>query len=100
MDNIQLKLNENNRGSFVIESNGIILAEMNIGIVDSTLTVYHTEVSDKLKGHGIGKKLIDTMATYARNNHLKVIPLCPFVYAEFKRHPELYNDIWQKSIRH
>jgi predicted GNAT family acetyltransferase len=36
------------------------------------------------------------MAAYARGHHLKVIPLCPFVNAQFKRHPEEYADIWEK----
>jgi uncharacterized protein len=99
MNEIQLKINSNNRGSFFIEDSSGIIAEMNIGITDNILTAYHTEVSDKLKGQGIGKRLLEAMVEYARINHLKVIALCPFVYATFKRHPELYEDIWQKSIR-
>ena len=66
---------------------------MVIGISENKLIVYHTEVSDKFKGHGIAKKLLDEMAHYTREKGLKVIPLCPFVYAAFKRHPELYSDI-------
>jgi uncharacterized protein len=99
MNEIKLKLNANDRGSFFIEESGEIIAEMNIGIVDNVLTAYHTEVSEKLKGQGIGKKLLKTMVEYARINRLKVIPLCPFVYAGFKHHPELYEDIWQKSMK-
>jgi predicted GNAT family acetyltransferase len=93
MNEIQLKLNENGRGSFFIEENGEDIAEMNIGIANNILTAYHTEVSDKLKGQGIGKRLLEAMVEHARSNHLKVIALCPFVYAAFKQHPELYADI-------
>jgi predicted GNAT family acetyltransferase len=99
MNEIQLRLNENGRGSFFVEENGEIIAEMNVGIVSNVLTAYHTEVSDKLKGQGIGKRLLEAMVEHARSNHLKVIALCPFVYASFKQHPDLYADIWQKSIR-
>ena len=99
MNEIKLKLNASNRGSFYIEESGEIIAEMNIGVVGKVLTAYHTEVSDKLKGQGIGKKVLEAMVEHARKNQLKVIALCPFVYATFKRYPELYEDIWQKSIK-
>jgi uncharacterized protein len=99
MNEIQLKLDVNGRGSFFIENEGEIVAEMNIGIANNVLTAYHTEVSDKLKGQGIGKMLLEAMVDHARANHLKVIALCPFIYAIFVRHPELYADIWQKSIK-
>jgi len=97
MNDIELKLNENRRGAFVIEDTGERLAEMEISIAGDNLMVYHTEVSDKLKGQGVGSKLLERMVDYARANKLKVIPLCPFVHAQFKRYPEKYADIWNKT---
>ena len=69
---------------------------MAISISGSNLTVYHTEVSDKLKGQGVAGQLLSTMVNYARENKLKVIPLCPYVSAQFKRHPEQYQDVWNQ----
>jgi predicted GNAT family acetyltransferase len=40
--------------------------------------------------------LLDAMIDYARKNNLKVITLCPFVHAQFKRHPEEYADVWDR----
>ena len=97
MSDIALKLDTDGRGSFFIDQAGERLAEMVISITDNNLTVFHTEVSEKLKGQGIASKLLSTMADYAREHKLKVIPLCPYVSAQFKRHPELYNDIWNKD---
>jgi predicted GNAT family acetyltransferase len=97
MNDIQLKLAENGKGAFVIEEGGERLAEMAIGIHGKDLIVYHTEVSDKLKGQGIGSKLLSEMVDYARKEHLKVVPLCPFVHAQFERHPEQYADVWNKN---
>jgi predicted GNAT family acetyltransferase len=97
MADIELKLSNTGRGAFIIEEAGEQLAEMAISIAGDNLTVYHTEVSDKLKGHGIGSQLLERMVNYARDNKLKVIPLCPFVHAQFKRHPEKYADIWNKT---
>jgi len=93
---IELKLDANGKGAFVIEDGTKRLAEMTISIADGNLTVYHTEVADKLKGQGVAAKLLAEMVKYVRENHLKVIALCPYVHAQFKRHPELYNDIWNQ----
>lgn len=96
MNAIELKLQENGKGAFVIEEGQERMAEMAIGISGSNLTVYHTEVSDKLKGQGIAGKLLSTMVDYARTHSLKVIALCPYVHAQFQRHPEQYQDIWNR----
>ncbi|MEJ7736667.1 MAG: GNAT family N-acetyltransferase [Chitinophagaceae bacterium] len=97
MEDIKLNLNEKGHGAFYIfESEQ--LAEMVISIADSKLTVYHTEVATKAEGKGLAKKLIEHMVTYAREHHLRVMPLCTFVHAQFKRHPDLYADVWEKSF--
>jgi len=96
MKEIQLQLNDAGHGAFVIEDGEERLAEMAIGISGENMTVYHTEVSDKLKGQGVASQLLARMVDYVRENKLKVIPLCPFVLAQFNRHPEKYEDIWNK----
>jgi uncharacterized protein len=73
------------------------MGEMVVSITGSNLTVFHTEVSTKAEGKGYAKKLLNEMADYARKNNLKVIPLCPYVHAQFKRHPLEYADIWNKQ---
>jgi predicted GNAT family acetyltransferase len=70
---------------------------MAISISGKNLTVYHTEVLEKAEGKGLGKKLLSAMVDHARKNGLKVIALCPFVHAQFKRYPEEYVDIWNKE---
>jgi predicted GNAT family acetyltransferase len=96
MNTIELKLENNAKGAFVIEEAGEQIAEMAISISGSNLTVFHTEVSDKLKGQGVAAQLLSTMVTYAREHNLLVIALCPYVSAQFKRHPEQYQDIWNQ----
>jgi len=93
---IKLRLNESKSGAFFIEKDGVEIAKMEIGISGENMTVYHTEVSETLKGQGIASKLLAKMVDYARTNNLKVIALCPFVSAQFKRHPEKYTDIWNQ----
>lgn len=97
---VVLKLDGNGRGAFVVEVGGERLAEMVIGIMGSNLTVYHTEVSEKLKGQGVAAQLLSTMVAYARAQQLKVIALCPYVNAQFKRHASEYQDIWNQNWHH
>src|SRR5215218_2437176 len=97
MDDVKLNLNEKNHSACYIMEGAERLGEMVVGISGSNLTVYHTEVSAKAEGKGYAKKLLNEMVDYARNNSLKVIPLCPYVHAQFKRRPQDYADVWNKE---
>ena len=97
MDDVKLKLDEKSNGHFYILDGEEQVAEMEISISGNDLTVYHTEVSPRAEGKGLAKKLLTTMVDHARNNALKVIPLCPYVHAQFKRHPGEYADVWDKT---
>ena len=55
---------------------------------EKTLALIHTEVDPSLEGHGIGSKLVEGVLQYIEQNELKIVPLCPFVTAYLKRHPE------------
>ena len=95
MEEVKLKLDEKGFGHFYISDGTEEIAEMEISISDDTLTVYHTEVQPKGEGKGLAKILLAAMVAHARMHALKVIPLCTFVHAQFKRHPEEYKDVWK-----
>ena len=97
MADIKLELDEKNHGSFNLYENNAKIGEMVVGIKNEVLTVYHTEVDEEQSGKGYAKLLLDAMTTYARKNGLKVRPLCAYVHAQFKKHPNEYADIWQKE---
>src|SRR5215470_11640521 len=94
MDDVQLKVNEHGRGQFYIARDGEEVAQMTIQINKDNITAFHTEVVKEEEGKGLAKKLLDHMVNYARTNKLKVVPLCPYVYAQFKRHRSEYADLW------
>ncbi|TCC94332.1 N-acetyltransferase [Pedobacter frigiditerrae] len=96
MEEVKLNLNEKNHGAFLVLDGDEQLGEMVLAIVDNDLIVYHTEVSPKAEGKGLAKLMLNAMVAYAREKNLKVIPLCPYVHAQFKRHPADYEDIWNK----
>ena len=94
---VKLQINESGKGAFLLEENNRRLGEMQVGISDKILTVYHTEVVPEMEGQGGAKKLVKTMVEYARTNNLKVIPLCPYVLSMFKKHPDKYEDLWDRK---
>lgn len=96
MNNVQFNINEKGHGHFLIPEGEEQIAEMEIRISENNLTVHHTSVLPKAEGKGYAKKLLSAMVDHARKHHLKVTPLCPFVHAQFKRHPGEFADIWNR----
>lgn len=83
----------NNKGLFFVESDGNILAEMTYTMPSSTkMIIEHTEVGDELRGQNVGYELVRTAVEYARTHGIKIIPLCPFANAIFKKKPE-FSDV-------
>jgi predicted GNAT family acetyltransferase len=56
------------------------------------LIVDHTEVSDGLRGMGVGQALVLRAVEDARAAGRRILPLCPFAAAQFRRHPE-WGDV-------
>ena len=76
------------KGRFVIRANGAE-AELTFSITTPTLIIAdHTGVPDAFRGQGAGLKLVEALVADARANGYKVMPLCPFVNATRKKHPE------------
>lgn len=97
MEPIKLQTDESGKGAFVVMEGEERLGEMEIAITENTLTVFHTEVQPKAEGKGLAKQLLSAMVSYAREKGLQVVPLCPYVHAQFRRHPEAYADVWKQT---
>lgn len=76
------------------ETNGYIKAvehDLQIGVItyywedEHTIVVDHTEVNPQFEGRGIGAALVQEILHYADSQHLKIIPLCPFVKVVLER---------------
>lgn len=80
-------------GKFFISENGHDIAAMIYSWSGAKLiTIEHTEVSEQLKGQGIGNKLVAAAVDWARNNAIKIIPVCPFAKKVLTRTLE-YADV-------
>jgi predicted GNAT family acetyltransferase len=82
----------NSKGSFFIEKDGEILAEITYSKAgNDKIIIDHTEVSDQLRGKNVGKVLVEHAIGYARENKIKVIPLCPFARSVIERDESLQD---------
>jgi uncharacterized protein len=82
------------KGLFYVQQEGNILAEMVYSMASADkMIIEHTEVSDELRGKNVGYQLVHTAVEYARTQHIKIIPLCPFANAVFKKKGEEYADV-------
>lgn len=52
----------------------------------------HVEVTADMKGTGAASALVKHGVEMARTRDVKVIPLCPYAKAQFKRHTD-YHDV-------
>lgn len=76
------------KGRYVIR-HGDDEAELTYSITSPTLVIAdHTEVPDNFRGTGAGIALVTRLVEDARLEGFKIMPLCPFVNAQRKRHPE------------
>jgi uncharacterized protein len=48
----------------------------------------HTEVDPAFAGQGLGERLVAGALEDLRSRGLKLVPLCPFVRAYLRRHPD------------
>ena len=54
----------------------------------STIIADHTGVPPQHRGQGIAERLVKAAIDDARETGGKIIPVCSYVVAQFRRHPE------------
>jgi len=80
------------RGRFFIDLGGGHQAEMTYGRDHKQMVVDHTGVPKQFEGQGIAAKLVVAGVEFARQNGRKVVPVCPYVVVQFKRHKD-WEDV-------
>ena len=76
------------KGRYVLRGTGGAEAEMTFTKVGEHKIIDHTEVPDVFRGQGAGLRLVTRAVEDARASQKKIIPLCPFAAAQFRRHAE------------
>ncbi|WP_299442493.1 GNAT family N-acetyltransferase [uncultured Aquimarina sp.] len=60
---------------------------------ENSIYLTHTEVPAIMEGKGLGSTIIKKTLDYIKEKRYKMIPLCPFVVAYLKRHPDAADGI-------
>ena len=77
---------------YEIEDDGEVAGFIAYRRGEGVITLVHTDVDPRWEGKGVGSELVRGALDDLRARGLKVRPLCPFVAAFIKRHPE-YEDL-------
>ena len=78
---------------FHIDSKGKTVAKITYFFEkDDVIVIDHTIVNPELRGQSIAKKLLDTVVEFAKENNLKIIPVCSYAVAKLENNAE-YSDI-------
>ena len=71
---------------FIAGANGEPMATMSYSRASATLVIIdHTDVHPSLAGQGVGRELLNALVAWARGTGTKVMPLCPYASAQFKK---------------
>lgn len=60
----------------------------------AVIELFHTEIPEPLRGNGLATMLTEHVLNYAKDNHLLIIPYCPFISHYIDQHPE-----WKQYIK-
>lgn len=91
-NNIRRK-EDNGKGMFYIGENEKIVAQLTYTRRDNgVMSLDHTEVSPEMEGKGLASKLVKHSVAFARENEIKLDPLCPYAAKQFEKHED-YQDV-------
>lgn len=88
-----MEIKEGNNKFYIGEDEKSVVAEITFKYKESNVIVIdHTFVSPELRGQSIAGKLLEKVVEKARNEDLKIIPVCSYAVAKMKR-KEKYEDV-------
>ncbi|TXJ08607.1 MAG: N-acetyltransferase [Acinetobacter sp.] len=96
--NIQHQDDRQTGAFFLLSEQGERIAEMTyFWNTADCISIDHTFVDHTLRGQGIAKQLFDAAITFAREQHIKVIPICSYAVVMFQRDQTLHDILAEPS---
>lgn len=88
---MEITIKERDQKGFALATeNGKKAGTMTYSIAgEHQIIIDHTEVDPAFGGQDVGKKMLLKIVEMAREKDIKIIPLCRFANAMFKKMPEL-----------
>lgn len=84
------------KGFAIAKENGKTAGTMTYSKAGSDFIIIdHTEVELNFEGKGVGKQLLYKIVEMAREKNMKIMPLCPFANAMFKKLSDI-QDVLKK----
>lgn len=78
---------------FYLENQDGVFAELTYARKENNIiTIDHTEVNPEMEGQGFAGKLLHKAVEFAREENLKIDPLCPYAEVQFQRN-DSYQDV-------
>lgn len=85
MHNVELKI-EGSKGKAYIGDYYTPQAEMTFSMAgEKMMIIDHTEVGEALRGQGVGRQLLNVILEKARQDKIKILPLCPYAKSVFDK---------------
>ena len=80
------------KGRYSYAADGGPEAELTYSVAgDRMIIIDHTSVPDAYRGQGIGAALIARAVADMRADGKRIMPLCPYAAAQFRRHPDWHD---------
>jgi len=87
------QVNNEKNGYFEAIENNVQAGKMSyVWAGETKIIIDHTEVNPEFSGKGIGKQLLMAVVENARENKIKILPLCPFAKSVFDK-DETIRDV-------
>src|SRR6476660_4611286 len=80
----------------LLDDSGTMIGEIRYVIEPGAVRLVHTEVEPEFQGQGLADELVQGAMNDLRERGLKMIPVCPYVRAWLRRHPE-QADLQQRA---
>lgn len=71
---------------------GDVVGQIRYATEPGVVVLVHTDVAEAIEGMGLGSFLVRGALDDLRARGLEIVPVCPFVSAYVRRHPE-YADL-------